>query len=141
VIKSIAVKCQTCIIGAVGHYQAAETGLLIHLSTVWSLAVIQIQCVYVHGGGVYRPEAPQTLPPTPFWTAETQVYADFGSGTDIRCSLYKFPQPEPFIMRCLCTCESANRKSQAHEHMAMVSELTPRAINVGGILTQDETLA
>jgi hypothetical protein len=48
VIKSIAVKCQTCIIGAVGHYQAAETGLLLHLSTVWPLAVIQIKCVYMH---------------------------------------------------------------------------------------------
>ena len=48
VIKSIALKCQTCIIGAVGHYQAAETGLLLHLSTVWSLAAIQIQCVHAH---------------------------------------------------------------------------------------------
>ncbi len=48
VIKSIAVKCQSCIIGAVGHYQAAETGLLLHLSTVWSLAVIQIQCAHAH---------------------------------------------------------------------------------------------
>jgi hypothetical protein len=35
---------------------------------------------------VYRPEAPQTLPPTPFWTAETQFCADFGFRTDIRCS-------------------------------------------------------
>jgi hypothetical protein len=47
VIKSIALKCQTCIIGAMGHYQAAESGLLLHLSTVWSLAVVQIQ-VHVH---------------------------------------------------------------------------------------------
>ena len=78
-IKSIAVKCQTCIIGAVGHYQAAETGLLLHLSTVWSLAVIQIQCVYVHRGDVDCPQAPRSLPPTPFWTAKSQFYADFGS--------------------------------------------------------------
>ena len=35
VIKSIALKCEACIIGAMGHYQAAETGLLLHLSAVW----------------------------------------------------------------------------------------------------------
>jgi hypothetical protein len=48
VIKSIDLKCQTCVIGAVGHYQAAETGLLLHLSTMWPLAVINIQSVHVH---------------------------------------------------------------------------------------------
>jgi hypothetical protein len=47
VIKVIALKCQTCTTGAIGHYQAAETGLLLHLNTVRSLAVIQIH-MHVH---------------------------------------------------------------------------------------------
>ena len=47
------------------------------------------------------PSPPQTLPPTPFWTAKSQFYADFGSGTDIRCSICEFLQPEPVIMGCL----------------------------------------
>ena len=43
------------------------------------------------------PQAPQTLPPTPFWTVKSQFYADFGLITDICCSLCKFLQPEPSL--------------------------------------------
>jgi hypothetical protein len=43
------------------------------------------------------PQAPQTLPLTPFWTVKSQFYADFGLITDIRCSLCKFLQPEPSL--------------------------------------------
>ena len=70
-----ALKCLTCIrpIGAVGHYQAAETGLLRHLSTAWSSEVIPIQCMHAHCGDVYRPQASQTLPPTPFLDSEIAI--------------------------------------------------------------------
>jgi hypothetical protein len=37
----------------VGHYQAAETGLLLHLSTVRPLAVITIQCVCMRTEATY----------------------------------------------------------------------------------------
>ena len=66
------------------------------------------------------------MPPTPFWTAETQFYADFGSKAGMRCSFCEFLHPEPFIMGCLYTCEPAN-----HTHMNTWS-WSPR--NVGGIL-------
>jgi hypothetical protein len=49
-----------------GHYQAAETGLLLHLSTVWSLAVIQIQSVHVHGAAYIALKRPKPCPQSRF---------------------------------------------------------------------------
>jgi hypothetical protein len=47
-------------------------------------AAIEIQAAHVPSGGVYRPEAPHTLPQKPILTAKSQFYADFGLSAGIR---------------------------------------------------------
>ena len=91
--------------------QAAETGLLLHLSTVWSLAVIQQASVCMRTEATYI----ALKRPRPCSICEFRVSA----ARTIHYGL-------PLYLRV--------RKSHTHEHMAVESELTPTAKNVGGIL-------